>query len=77
MCHKKKLKFENHKNCLESTQPDNKTKYLEKNTTDIESIKKNLKELIKSNKLILKTQKRFKSERHNAFTKEINKTAFR
>ena len=36
-------------------------------------LKKDNKEFIKNNKLILKTQQRFKSERHNAFTKEINK----
>ena len=34
---------------------------------------KNHKEFIKDNKLILKTQQRFKSERHNVFTEEINK----
>ena len=28
--HKKKLKFENYKNCLEATKLDNKIKYLEK-----------------------------------------------
>ena len=33
------------------------------------------KEIIKYNKLMLKTQQRFKSERHNVFTEEINKTA--
>ena len=30
---------------------------------------------MKNNKLILKIQQRFKSERHNVFTKEINKIA--
>ena len=34
----------------------------------LEKIKKNHK-----NRLILKTQQRFKSERHNIFTEEINK----
>ena len=33
------------------------------------------KELVKNNKLILKAQQRFKSERHNVFTEEINKIA--
>ena len=32
---KRKLKFENYKNCLEATQLDNKIKYLEKYKTDI------------------------------------------
>ena len=30
---------------------------------------------MKNNKLLLKTQQRFKIERHNVFTKEINKIA--
>ena len=34
-----------------------------------------LKKFIKNNKLILKTQQRFRSEKHNVFTEEINKTA--
>ena len=45
--------------------------YLEKNKIDIDSIK----EFIKNKKSILKTQQRFKSERHNVFTEEINKVA--
>ena len=36
---------------------------------------KTIKELIKNNKLILKTQQRFKNERHNVFTEDINKIA--
>ena len=35
----------------------------------------NHKEFIRNNKSILKTQQRFKSERHNVFTEEINKIA--
>ena len=73
---KRKLKFENYKNCLEATQLDNKTNYLEKNEINLESLKEDHKEFIKNNKLILKTQQRFKSERHNVFTEEINKIAF-
>ena len=34
-----------------------------------------IKEVIKSNKSILKIQQRLQSERHNVFTEEINKTA--
>ena len=33
------------------------------------------KQFIKNNKSILKTQQRFKSERHNVFTEKINKIA--
>ena len=49
--------------------------YLEKNKIDIDNIKENYEEFIKNNKSILKTQQRFKSERHNVFTEDINKTA--
>ena len=72
---KRKLKLENYKNCLELTQFENKINYLEKNKMDIDSIKENHKEFIKNNKSILKIQQRFKSERHNVFTEEINKIA--
>ena len=41
----------------------------------MDSIKENHKEFIKSSKSILKIQQRFKSERHNVFTEEINKIA--
>ena len=34
-----------------------------------------MKEFIKKNKSILKIQERFKSERHNFFTEEMNKIA--
>ena len=67
---KRKLKFEDYKNCLEATQTENKTKYLEENKTD----KDNIKEFIKNNKSIKKKQQRFNRERQNVFTEEINKT---
>ena len=41
----------------------------------IDSFKKDYKEFIKNNTLILKIQQRFRSERHNAFTEKINKIA--
>ena len=69
-----KLKFENYKNCLEATQLENKINYLE-NKIDIDSIKENHKEFLKNNKSILKIQQRFKSERDNVVTEEINKNA--
>ena len=75
MCCIIKLKFENYKNCLEAIQLDNKIKYLEKNQLDINSLNKNHKTFIRKNKSILKTQQRFKSERHNFFTEEINEIA--
>ena len=42
---KRKLKFENNKNCLEATQLDNKMKYLEKNKINTDSHKKIIKSL--------------------------------
>ena len=73
---KRKLKFEINKNCLEAIQRDNEIEYLEKNKFNVDSLKRNHKEFVK-NKLILQTQKRFKSESHNVFTEEINKIALK
>ena len=72
---KGKLKSEDYKNCLEANQLENKINHQEKNKIDIDSLKEDYKKFIKNHKLILKTQQRFKSERHNIFTEEINKTA--
>ena len=40
---KRKLKFENYKNCLEATQLENKTNYVEKNKVNIDSLRKIIK----------------------------------
>ena len=42
-----------------------------KKKTDVDSLKKDHKGFIKNNKLILKTQQKVKSERHNVFTEKI------
>ena len=58
---KRNLKIENHKNCLEATPLENKINHVEKkNESDKISLKKDNKEFIKNNKLILKMQQRFK-----------------
>ena len=72
---KRKLKSENCKNCLDATKLENKIKYLENNKINIASLEKSPKDFIRNNKLILKTRHRFKSERHNVYTEEINKVA--
>ena len=75
---KRKIKFQNYKNCLEATQLENKINYPEKNKIEIDSFfryKRKQKKFIRKNKLVLKTQQRFKSERHNVFTEEIKKIA--
>ena len=40
---KRKLKFENYKNCLEAIQLENNMNHLEKNKTDIDNIEKIIK----------------------------------
>ena len=68
---KRKFKFKYNKNCLEATELEKKINPLEKNKIDVVG----LKEFIKNNKVILKTRQKFKSEKHHAFTGEINKIA--
>ena len=68
---KRKLKFEDYENCLEAAQIGNKINHLENNKTDVDSLKEDHKEFIKSNKLILKTQQRFRSEKHNVLLKKL------
>ena len=53
---KRKLKFQDYKNCLEAAQFENKINHLEKNNIDVDSLKEDQKEFIKNNKLILETQ---------------------
>ena len=68
---KRKLKFKDYKKYLKASQIENKINYLETKKIDV---KEDRKKFLK-NKLILKTQQRFKSERHNVFTEVINKIA--
>ena len=72
---KRELKFGNYKNCLEPTQLGNKCIVQKKMKLIKAVLKKVIKNLLKNNKLILKAQQRFKSERHNVFTEEIDKIA--
>ena len=72
---KRKLKFKDYKSCLEAAQIENKINHLEKNKIVVDCLKEDQSEFIKNNKLILKTQQRFRSEKHNVFTEEINKIA--
>ena len=74
---KRKIKFENCKNCLEATQLENKIKYLEKNKTNVDILKRNHKEFIRKNKSILRTQQRFKNQTHNVFTEEFFMICFK
>ena len=63
---------------MEATKLEDKINQLGKNNIDEDNVffyKRKHKEFIKNNKLVLKTQKRFISERHNIFIDEINKIA--
>ena len=68
---KRKLQCQDYKNYLEAAQIEIKINHLEKNKLDVDSPN----EFIKNNKLMLKTQQIFKSERHNVFTGKTNKIA--
>ena len=73
------LKLEDYKHCLEANQLENKIKHLEKNKLYVDKIITVLQKIMqnsqKNNKLILKLQQRFRSEKHNAFKGEVNKIA--
>ena len=45
---KRKLKFEDYKNCLEAAQIENKINHLEKNKTDADGLKEDHKEFMKT-----------------------------
>ena len=72
---KTKLKFEEYKHYLEANQVENEINQLEKKL-DMNILQENYKEFIKNDKLILKSQQRFRSEKHYLFTEEINKIIF-
>ena len=46
MCHRKKRKSENYKNCLEASPIENKINHLEKNKGDIDILKEDQKKRI-------------------------------
>ena len=45
------------------------------NKIDVDSLKEDQKEVIEINKLILKIQPKFRSDKHNAYTEETDKIA--
>ena len=59
---KRKLKFEDYKHCLEATQLENKINHLKIYNLNVDNLQENHEELIKNNKLILKSQQRFRVE---------------
>ena len=58
---KRKLKFEDYKNCIKAIELENKVYQLERNKINADSLKKDHKEFMKNNKLILKSRQRFRS----------------
>ena len=71
---KRKRKFEDYKHCLGATQHQNKTNQLEKYKLGLNSLrKKKCKEFINNDKLILNSQHRSRSKKHNVYTEEVNK----
>ena len=74
---KRNLKFRDQKNYLKVSQIENEINYLEKKEIDGNSLKEitKYKKVMTKNKQNIKTQKIFKSQRHNVFTEEINKVA--
>ena len=71
---KQSLQFQDYKNCLKENQLANEMNYLE-NNIQTGSLSENNKDFIENNRLILKSQQRFKSEKHNVFSEEVNKIA--
>ena len=59
---------------MEAIQIENKINQLERNKVDLNTLRENHKEFIINKELILKSQVRFRSEKHNIFTKEVSKT---
>lgn len=68
-----KLKFKDYENHLQASQVKNEISHLESHKLDVDSLKENLKEFIRSNVFTLKSRKRFRRKKHNIFTQEVNK----
>ena len=64
---KRKVQFQNYKECLKTSQIIDTVNYLEKKRTNVDGLKEDKKEF-KKNKSLLKLQQRSNSERHNVFT---------
>ena len=63
----KKVKFQDYKICLEAVQIENEINHLEKNKIHAASLKEGYEEFIKINRLIFKTQQRFRSKKKMFF----------
>ena len=70
---KRKHKFEYYKSCLETNQLEKEINHPEKNIFDTDGLKENHKESIRKNRLILTSQQRFRSKKHNVFTEDVRR----
>ena len=70
----RKLKFQGQKSCLKAIWPGNEIYYSEKKL-DVGILRKKHQELIKYNRMILRSQQRFTKEKHDAFSEKVNKIA--
>ena len=68
---KRKPKFQDYKNCLKASQVINAVKKFRKEI-NVDYLREDKIKFIEKNKVVLKTQQRLKSERHNVFTEKIS-----
>ena len=69
---KQKLKLKDHQKHLKSNQLENEINYLE-NNIQADRRKENNKDLVKNNRISLRSQENFRREKHTIFTEEVNK----
>ena len=75
-CKKKKINFKIIRIFYKkASQIINKVNYSEKKAINVDSVEEDKKDFIE-NRLLLKSQQRFKSDKHNFFTEEMRKIAF-
>ena len=70
---KRKLTFQNFRNCLEAAQIERKTNQSRKIKIDLDCLEEDQKEFVKNNKLILKTQQRLKNESKKGLLKKLTR----
>ena len=58
---------------MEATQLKNKIKHVLKSKVNVDSLKNIIQNVLKNNKLVSNSLQRFRSEKHNVFTEEVNK----
>ena len=72
---KQNHKFWDYKNYLETNQHGKEINYLEKSKFVVNSLRKNHKDFMKNNRLMLKSKQRVWSKKSKEFTEDIKKIA--